>query len=122
MIDLPEIDVWHSKPLDVHVWSDHPEINKVVDAVYDGLTDDGRLQISGKSNNAGKASGKAILKVVLVDLYVAWKTDPCLCIGVARGNDAYKVNSRYNALHISSRIRGIIDALWDEGIIDYRGG
>jgi hypothetical protein len=122
MIDLPEIDVWHSKPLDVHVWSDHPEINKVVDAVYDGLTDDGRLQISGKSNNAGKASGKAILKVVLVDLYVAWKTDPCLCIGVARGNDAYKVNSRYNALHISSRIRGIIDALWDEGFIDYRGG
>jgi hypothetical protein len=70
MIDLPEIDVWHSKPLDVHVWSEHPEINKVVDAVYDGLTDDGRLQISGKSNNAGKASGKVILKLVLIDLYV----------------------------------------------------
>jgi hypothetical protein len=122
MTDLPEINVWHSKPLDVHVWSEHPEINKIVEQVYDSLSNDGRLQISGKSNNAGKASGKTILKVVLVDLYVAWKTDPLLCIGVARGNDAYNVNSRYNALHISSRIRNIIDTLWDEAFIDLKGG
>jgi hypothetical protein len=122
MTDLPEIDVWHSKPLDVHVWSEHPEINKIADAVYDSLSDEGCLQISGKSNNAGKASGKTILKVVLIDLYVAWKTDPLLCIGVARGNDAYNVKSRYNALHISSRIRNIIDTLWDEEFIDYKGG
>jgi len=122
MTDFPEIHVWHSKPLDVHVWSDHPEINRVVDQVYDGLSDDGRLQISGKSNNAGKASGKVLLKVLLVDLYVAWKTDPILCIGVARGHEAYKVNSRYNALHISSRIKHIIDALRVNGVIDYKGG
>ena len=122
MTDLGEIDVWHSKPLDVHVWSEHPEINMVVDAVYDSLSDDGRLQISGKSNNSGKASGKVMLKVVLVDLYVAWKTDPTLCIGVARGNDAYNVNSRYNALYISSRITKIIDTLSEEEFIDFKGG
>lgn len=122
MTDLPEIDVWHSKPLDVHVWSDHPEINGIVDQVYDGLGDDGRLQITGKSNNAGKASGRDMLKLVLIDLYVAWKTDPLLCIGVAQGNDAYKVNSRYNALHISGRIRKIIKALWIEDFIDFKQG
>lgn len=122
MTDIGEIDVWHSKPLDVHVWSEHPEINMVVETIYDSLSDDNRLQISGKSNNSGKASGKVMLKVVLIDLYVAWKTDPTLCIGVAQGNDAYKVNSRYNALHISGRIRKIIKALWIEDFIDFKQG
>ncbi|AGI67245.1 hypothetical protein OAN307_c15720 [Octadecabacter antarcticus 307] len=122
MTDLPEMDVWHSKPLDVHVWSEHPKINQVVNTVYDSLTDDNQTLISGKSNNQGKASGRTHLKVVLVDLYVAWKTDPLLCIGVARGNDAYKVGSRYNALHISNKIRKVIDTLTDEGFIDFRKG
>ena len=103
MTDLPEMNVWYSKPLDVHVWSEHPKINQVVDTVYDSLTDDNQTLISGKSNNQGKASGRTHLKVVLVDLYVAWKTDPLFCIGVARGNDAYQVGSRYNALHISNK-------------------
>ena len=122
MTDLPEIDVWHSKPMDVHVWSEHPKINQVVDEVYESLTFDNQTLISGKSNNQGKASGRTHLKVVLVDLYVAWKTDPLLCIGVALGNDAHKVGSRYNALHISSRIRKVIEALTDEDFIDFKLG
>ena len=122
MTDLPEMDVWHSKPFDVHVWSEHPKINQVVDTVYNSLTDENQTLISGKSNNQGKASGKIHLKVVLVDLYVAWMADPLLCIGVALGNDAYKVGSRYNALHISIRIRKVVEALTDENFIDFKRG
>ena len=29
-ISNDQIDPDHSKPLDVHTWSDHPEINKLV--------------------------------------------------------------------------------------------
>ena len=29
-----KIDPDHSKPLDVHKWSDHPEINKLVDELW----------------------------------------------------------------------------------------
>lgn len=120
--DFPEIDVWYSKRLDVHTWSDHPEINKVVDTIFDSLTDDQRATFSSKSNNAGKATGRTHLKVIIVDLYVAWKTDPLLCIGVAQGNDAYKVNSRYNALHLSPKVRQVVQALWDAEFIDFKQG
>ena len=33
--DLPKIDRWHSEPLDVHTWSDHPEIKALCDELYD---------------------------------------------------------------------------------------
>ena len=38
--DLPKIDRWHSEPLDVHTWSDHTEIKKLYNDLYDaaGLT------------------------------------------------------------------------------------
>lgn len=32
--NLPEIDRWHSRPLDVHRWSDHPEIKTLTDQLY----------------------------------------------------------------------------------------
>ena len=64
-----QIDPWHSKPLDVHKWSDHPEINKLVDELW--VTFVGPALVSG-SNNCGKSDPKKQLKVLLLDLYVAW--------------------------------------------------
>ena len=119
---MTDFDVWRSRPFDVHVWSEHPKVNAVVDHVYNSLSVEQQQSIQGKSNNAGRASGKTHLKLALIDLYVAWKTDPLLCIGVALGNDAFKVNSRYNALHISPRIRNVISALAAEDFIDFKGG
>jgi hypothetical protein len=28
-------DPWHSRPIDVHKWSDHPEVVQFVDRVWD---------------------------------------------------------------------------------------
>ena len=38
--DLTKIDRWNSEPLDVHTWSDHPEIKTLCDDLYDlaGMT------------------------------------------------------------------------------------
>ena len=119
---MTDFDVWRSRPFDVHVWSEHPKVNAVVNQVYNSLSVEHQQSIEGKSNNAGRASGKTHLKLALIDLYVAWKTDPLLCIGVALGNDAFKVNSRYNALHISPRIRNVISALAAEDFIDFKLG
>ena len=116
------IDVWYSRPLDVHVWSEHKELNNIIDEVFDSLSDEQRLSISGRSKNKGRASGREHLKVVVLDLYVAWKTDPMLSIGVALGNGAYKVGSRYNALFISSRIRDVIHGLHAQEFIDLAKG
>ena len=34
--DLTKMDRWNSEPLDVHTWSDHPEIKTLCDDRYDG--------------------------------------------------------------------------------------
>ena len=31
---LPKIVRWHSEPLDIHRWSDHPEIKTLSDHLY----------------------------------------------------------------------------------------
>lgn len=117
-----DFDVWHSRPLDVHRWSDFPEINQLVDRVFEDFTEEQKVNISGRSNNSGKASGKTHLKVVLLDLYVAWKNDPDMCLGVMLSNGAYKVDSRYNAIHISRRIRDVIVELETADLINVKGG
>ena len=127
MTDTPEnnpisndqIDPDYSKPLDVHTWSDHPEINKLVDALWFQVVEPA---LGGKSNNKGKSNPKRQLKVLLIDLYVAWLDDPSLCIGVNRNSNAYKVDTRYNALHISRKIVSLIDVLVDGNYLDYLHG
>lgn len=114
-----QIDPWHSKPLDVHRWSDHPEINKLVDDLWVNVVEPA---LGGKSNNKGKSDPKRQLKVLLLDLYVAWLDDPNLCIGVNRNSNAYKVDTRYNALHISRKIVSLIDVLVEANYLDYVHG
>jgi hypothetical protein len=121
-VDTFPIDWRHSRPLDVHTWSHYPEINKVVDTVFNTFSDDDKNLIRGRSNNIGRASGKTHLKVILLDLYVAWLTDPTLSIGVGMSNASYVVNSRYNALYISPRIRPIVHILHKIGFIDLVNG
>ena len=84
MEDFGPINPSLSRPLDVHRWSDHIEITQLVRGVFNLLTTDEKLRIESKSNNKGRASGYTHLKIVLLDLFVAWKTDPELSIGVAR--------------------------------------
>lgn len=103
-----QIDPWHSKPLDVHRWSDHPEINKLVDDLWTNVVEP---QLGGRSNNRGASSPEKQLKVLLLDLYVAWLDDPTLSVGISRNNNSYTVDTRYNALHISRKIVNIVDVL-----------
>jgi len=118
-ISNDQIDPHHSKPLDVHRWSEHPEINKLVDDLWFQVVEP---VLGGKSNNKGKSNPKRQLKVLLIDLYVAWLDDPTLCIGVNRNSNAYKVNTRYNALHISRKIVSLIDVLVEANYLNYLHG
>lgn len=74
MTSLSNIDLNYSRPLDVHRWSDHPEVNSFVDKIYSSLP-----ALSGN-----KQIRKKHLKVLLLDLYVAWSTDPDLKIAISR--------------------------------------
>ncbi len=61
---MTERDYQHSRPLDVHAWSDYKEVNKFVDNVYD--------EYLNTQSNENQKIKKKHLKVVLLDLYVAW--------------------------------------------------
>jgi len=117
---MPPINPRHSRPLDVHRWSDHPEVNGLVGEVWDRIFQG--EQEGSKPGPKPKARPRDMLKVVLLDLYVAWKTDPELSIGVDLNLRKWVTGSRYNALHLSRAVPGIIHRLEDVGLIDLSVG
>ena len=103
--------LWNSRPLDVHTWSEHPEVNTFVDEIY-------REHFEGGNESIRKKH----LKVLLLDLYMAWCDDPDLKIAVHRNTNQYKARSRYNSLHISSITPTIVDRLVEVALIDFHNG
>ena len=108
----------HSRPFDVHTWSDHPEANNFVNPIFDELYGDEVDELGEKSIQKRKKQ----LKTLLLDLYLAWRDDPTLSLGIARDANAFKAKSRYNELHISKLIREIIDKLIQSDFILQKTG
>ena len=77
----------HSRPLDVHRWSDYSEVNPFIDELYSN-------HIKNVSENA--KIQKKHLKLVLLDLFVAWSDDPELNIGVHMHEGAYSDGTIFN--------------------------
>lgn len=113
-------DPWHSRQLDVHRWSDHPEIVKVVDTIWQANFT--QLDVAGRSGPKPKRSFRQQLRVLVLDLYVAWLEDPDLCIGVSMSQNDWETWSRYNALRISKKIIPLIHGLAKVGLIDLAKG
>jgi len=111
-LDTSDLDFMNARPLDVHRWSEYPEVNDFVDEVYSTL----------KTIKGHQSTGKKLVKVLLLDLYVAWCGDPSMKIMFSRDNNAYKARSRYSELHIGKTIIGIVDTLVTEGIIHEQKG
>ena len=112
MTSLPNIDLNYSRPLDVHRWSEHPEVNTFVDRIYSSLP-----QLIGN-----KKIRKQHLKVLLLDLYLAWSVDPDLKLAISRDNNSYKAKSRYNELHISKVTPQVVDLLGEAGLVHQADG
>ena len=113
--DLPKIDRWHSEPLDVHTWSDHPEIKVLCNDLY-GQT--GMSSLEPKGNRKAKRTVKGSLRVLILDLYVKWLKDPSLSIGFSKTKSSYKVGSRYNGLYIPEKIIEVVALLVDAGYVE----
>ena len=116
----PPRDYNYSRLLDVHVWSDYPEVNEFINLIYDTYF---------STQNGKRSIAKRHIKLVLLDLYVAWLTDPDLCLSVNMTRDFYSRNfgtgtTRYNELNISAKIITVINTLKsdDVGLIGYKRG
>ena len=114
-------DYQYSRILDVHRWSEHREANLFVDEVYNTFLDH-----QGRENTRIK---KKHLKVILLDLYVAWLNDPDLNIAVHMSPAAYSNGtvfisgkSRYNELNIKVSTIDIVHRLDEAGLIGRKDG
>ena len=96
----------NSRPLDVHRWSDYPEVNTFIDVIHAEHFSD----ISHKKT-------KTHLKVILLDLYLCWLEDEEKSLGVGMSNSFYNYRSRYNSLHISNHMIDVVRRLHERGLI-----
>lgn len=62
------------------------------------------------------------LKVVLLDLYVAWSTDPNLKVSYSRNVNDYRAGSIYNELNISKTTIIVVDRLHQVGLVNMAKG
>ena len=108
--ELPKIDRWNSEPLDVHTWSEHPEIKVLCDQLYDEA---GLSVLEPKGNRKAKRTVKESLRVLILDLYVKWLKDPSISIGFSKSMKDYRVGSRYNGLFIPRKIIEVEEFLVD---------
>ena len=113
-------DIENSRPFDVHVWSDYPEFNQLINKLWvkyfpleDGIVRRGPVP---------KTIRKVHFKTLLLDLYVSWMSDPNMYLGIFMAKSAWKPNSRYNALHLSFRMVAIIKKLEAVGLIEVELG
>lgn len=114
-------DPWHSRPIDVHRWSDHPEVKGMVKSIWDTHFSD-YADEGSRPGPKPKTSFRHQLRVLILDLYVAWLEDPALSIGVAMSTNYWDTTSRYNALSISKQIIPIIHRLNEVGLVDIAKG
>lgn len=104
-----------ARPFDVHKWSDYPEVNKAVNALFDDLKGD--PEFTGNDNLQKKH-----VKVVALDLYAAWLGHPEQYISLHRSPNAYTKDTRYNKLHISFLTVGVVDALERAEYVEFHKG
>ena len=59
---LPKMERWNTEPLDVHTWSDHPEIKTLCDRLYDEA---GFSVLEPKDNRKPKRTVRESLRVLI---------------------------------------------------------
>ena len=90
---MTERDLNHSRPLDVHRWSDYPEVDEWVDRFWHEYLAE-QFEDTGGAGRKPKQTPRNLFKVLFLDLYILWLEDPTMCLGVSRTKSRYSANSR----------------------------
>lgn len=106
------MNVWNSRPIDVHRMSDHLQAKAAIDKLWGEFCQEYPTYSKAKRGRQPLGSIKDHFKVVILDLYVCWLEDPSRCLGVHLNPNAYTgVNSSYNKLHISKSLIDVVKKL-----------
>ena len=105
-----------SKPLDVHHLSEHKEVKKVINQILAEMKDSGAL---GRSP---VVKIRKHLKVVVLDLYLTYSSDPLAYVAYSRRATSYS-KTRLSQLYLNYRpMMRVVDGLVDLGYIENHKG
>ena len=96
----------YSRSLDIHLTTNHFEIKELLDVLYNKYFNTRKKEITKKH-----------LQVLLLNIYVAWSTDPRLEIGVNMSPNSYNSVKRYNQLNITSTLTDVVTELENNNLI-----
>lgn len=98
----------NSRPIDVHRWSDYPQVKGLVDKIYLET-----LDIDERKRVRNRKSLRMTVGVFVLDLYLAWRADPQLFVSVHKTPKAYVGSeSRYKRIHLKyANVIIVINAL-----------
>jgi hypothetical protein len=107
----------YSRPIDVHRMSEYPEVQRVITFLLSHLKE--AVLIKGSPRDKVLRH----LKVVVLDLYIAYLGDPLVYVGYPRGSDAYQSGTRLRKLHLGlDSMKKVVDSLSTLGYLeDHRG-
>ncbi len=110
-------DRLYSRPLDVHRISEYPQVQKIITYLFD------EMKSSGLIGKSPKDQFLKHLKVVVLDLYVAYLGDPLVYLGYPRGKDKYSKESRLGQLFLRYRpMMRVVDGLIALGYLENHKG
>lgn len=113
---LLAIELGNAEQLDVHRWSEYPEVDQAVDSIYTELC-------ANPAFVGNRKLRKRHIKVIILDLYVKWLKDPEMYSSYYRAKWYYDdLESRYNKLHISKLTPKIVDALVANDYVSHVNG
>ena len=108
-------DYKHSRLINLHRWSDKTEIDEFVTHIYETYLEQPKDNVRIQTKH---------LKVILLDLFIAWSDDLELCLSVHMTEAAYsngqvfwKGKSIYNEQNIKGSIIKLIHRLRDAGLV-----
>ena len=103
----------YSRPIDVNRLSEYPEVQKVISTLFD------RLERSDLLRGSPKKGILKHLKAVVLDLYIAYDSDPETYLGYSRAKSNYAKESRMGSLFFRYRpMMRVIDGLETLGYLE----
>ena len=107
----------YSRPLDVYRISEYPEVQGVIDHLLS------ELEESVLIKNSPRKKIRKHLKVVVLDLYIAYLSDPLLYVAYSRSKAKYSKDSRLGQLFFGYRpMKKVVDGLEALGYLENHKG
>lgn len=97
LVETAKVDWDHFRPLDVHKWSEQEGVDDAVAHILDEASSDFERFLT---NPRTRCSIRQHLKVIVLDLFIAWTDDPTLCLSYSRRKNSYGLGTRYKKIHL----------------------